>query len=112
MGTLVYGNAIRTDFDDRLLAHLQSVIATKLRRNESFFVSWPKAPTVGGRTSIWIHPNLPLAFDYSFNDEHELSAEWLTALESSAGAEGGVRLTGHPSGSSLAAYGVDQTIFK
>ncbi len=41
MGTLIYGHGdLTVDFDDRTLAHLQVVIGTKLRRRESFLLSW------------------------------------------------------------------------
>jgi hypothetical protein len=36
MGKFVYDGHIKVDFDDRLLAHLQVTITTKLRRGEPF----------------------------------------------------------------------------
>ena len=42
MGTMYYGgSAMPIRIDDRALAHLKVVLATKLRRNESFTLSWP-----------------------------------------------------------------------
>ena len=44
MGTIYYGgSAMPIHIEDRTLAHLTVVVATKLRRNESFTLSWPHA---------------------------------------------------------------------
>ena len=53
MGTFVYGSgALRVEFDDRVLAHLQAVIGVKIRRNERFFFSWFDTQAVGdGRSA-------------------------------------------------------------
>lgn len=41
VGTIFYGgSATPIHIEDRALAHLKVVVATKLRRNESFTVSW------------------------------------------------------------------------
>ena len=40
MGRFTYGPKITVDFDDRVLAHLQTVIAAKIRRGESFMFTW------------------------------------------------------------------------
>ena len=41
VGQLLYGHSARsTHFSDRVLFHLQIVVSTKLRRHESFFLSW------------------------------------------------------------------------
>ncbi|KFF58097.1 ATP-dependent DNA ligase, partial [Cryobacterium sp. MLB-32] len=40
MGKLTYDSSLTADFDDRVLAHIQLVIGTKLRRGESFYFSW------------------------------------------------------------------------
>ena len=54
MGVLNYGG---TDylFGDRLLAHLQVVITTKLRRRESFALSWVPDGD-GGRGDSLLNP--------------------------------------------------------
>ncbi|WP_422613767.1 hypothetical protein [Microbacterium ureisolvens] len=54
MGKFIYEGGIRTDFDDRVLSHLQVAIGTKLRRNEPFFFTWHgDVSTGGGRTTVW-----------------------------------------------------------
>jgi hypothetical protein len=78
MGVLNYGG---TDylFGDRLLAHLQVVITTKLRRRESFALSWiPDGD--GGREAIWVDNGLPIRFRYDEASIAPLNREWLDAL--------------------------------
>lgn len=94
MGWLYYGDTIEPiEIEDRALAHLKVVISTKLRRNESFTLSWqhpPSGPT--GRSTIWLHPSIPLRFVFSEAERPELSAEWITALANSASSTGGITL--------------------
>lgn len=55
--------------EDETLAHLKIVIATKLRRQESFMMTWK--PVNGGvdqRASAWIHPAIPLQFGFDHAD--------------------------------------------
>ena len=66
MATLFYGASdVPIHIEDRALAHLKIVIATKLRRQESFTLSWrhPEGEP-GGRSTIWIHPSIPLRFTF------------------------------------------------
>lgn len=96
MGVLIYaGDPI--EFDDRLLAHLQVVVSGKLRRSESFFVSWAQEPDVkSGRVSLWLSPSIPLRFEYSQETPPTLNPEWLTMMAVSAGSNGGLVLTAEP----------------
>lgn len=67
MGTLEYNSSRPPiDVDDTTLAHLKVIIGTKLRRHESFMMTWvPDAKVDSGRLTIWMHPSIPLiiAFD-------------------------------------------------
>jgi hypothetical protein len=68
MGTLEYNSSRPPiDVDDETLAHLKIVIGTKLRRHESFMMTWLPEKNPGGRLTIWMHPSIPLvlAFDDS-----------------------------------------------
>ena len=48
MGKIIYGSMRQEiDIDDRAMAHLQAVVATKLRRGEGFFINWKDDPSVG-----------------------------------------------------------------
>ncbi|MET0304553.1 MAG: hypothetical protein ABWY03_02140 [Microbacterium sp.] len=94
MGRIYYGGeATPIDIEDRALAHLKVVIATKLRRGESFTVSW-KHPDdqPGGRSTIWLHPSIPLRFTFDEPEAPELSREWLEELANSAHSSGGITL--------------------
>ncbi len=66
MGTLEYNSARPViNVDDVTLAHLKIVIGTKLRRQESFMMSWlPDEKEHTGRLSIWMHPSIPLALSF------------------------------------------------
>ena len=94
MGDLYYGmNAARVEIPDRLLAHLKVVIATKLRRGESFTLSWQHAPgEPGGRSTIWLEPSIPLRFVFDDPEPTQLSRTWVEELASSANSSGGIML--------------------
>lgn len=93
MGRLVYGTATY-ELDDRLLAHLQVVVGTKLRRGENFFVSW-RNPVAGGsgRQSIWIDNGVHLAFEYTGGVIPAVNREWIESMASSAATNFGLQLT-------------------
>lgn len=94
MATLHYG--ISDDpvhIEDRALAHLKVVIATKLRRNESFTLSWthPEGDP-RGRSTIWIHPSIPLRFTFDEPEQPQLNMKWVEELMQSANSTGGIQL--------------------
>ena len=94
MGTIYYGgSATPIRVEDRALAHLKVVVATKLRRGESFTVSW-KHPDdqPPGRTTLWLHPSIPLRFVFDDPVGPELSREWIEELAHSANTSGGILL--------------------
>lgn len=98
MGSLIYGMAgIEVSFDDRVLAHLELVINAKLRRHESFMLSWRDAPAVGdGRSSIWLDTAIPLYFRYSGSRPPLIDKEWLEQLAVQAGSTRGLVLGEDP----------------
>ncbi len=82
MGTIYYGgSATPIHIEDRALAHLKVVIATKLRRSESFTVSWqhPEGEP-RGRSTIWLHPSIPIRFVFDDPEPAELNREWIEEL--------------------------------
>lgn len=94
MGSLFYGDASDAiQIDDRALAHLKVVIATKLRRNESFTLSWrhPEGEQTG-RSTIWLHPSIPLRFVFDEPETPQLSRGWIEDLAHSANSSGGITL--------------------
>jgi hypothetical protein len=96
----MYGvDGLEIEFDDRVLAHLQLVISTKLRRAEGFFFSWRDDPALGdGRSSIWLETSIPLRFRYASSQRHDLNREWLEQLTQSANQPAGLSLTTEPGG--------------
>lgn len=97
MGILHYGyGSDPIEIEDLALAHLKVVVATKLRRNESFTLSWrhPDGQPVG-RSTIWLHPSIPLRFDFDDPEQPELNGEWITAMANSASSTGGIILIDH-----------------
>lgn len=90
MGYLFYGNTPEPiEIPDRLLAHLKVVVATKLRRSESFTLSWRHTEDIpGGRSTIWLQPSIPLRFVFHSESEtidHELLARFAQSANSSQG---------------------------
>lgn len=92
MGSIYYGemdHAIHVD--DIVLAHLKVVVFTKLRRKESFTLSWqhPEGEPAG-RSTIWLHQAIPLRFVFDDPEPPELNPEWITAMANSANSTGGI----------------------
>ena len=97
MGTFRYGDGVVVEFDDRLLAHLQTVIVRKVSRGESFVMSWRDPDSSGdGRTGVWIHPVQGLAFHYAGDAELELNTEWLELLMRAANGPLGLTVVPEP----------------
>ena len=97
MGTLTYDSKLTGTFDDRVLAHLQVVIWAKLRRGEQFSFTWTEPARNGfGRTSIWLSPNVSLAFEYFGSKSPLLNRNWIDALSKSANSPGGLLLVPEP----------------
>lgn len=78
---LIYGGTQEYEFEDRTLAHLKVAITMKLRRQESFLMSWT-VPTErgGGRFSLWLAPSIPLVFRFNGGRPPQLNKQWLTVL--------------------------------
>ncbi|GAA0490639.1 hypothetical protein GCM10009532_12160 [Microbacterium aurantiacum] len=94
MGTIYYGGSdTPIHIEDRALAHLKVVIATKLRRDETFTLSWTHPDDQPrGRSTIWLHPSIPLRFVFDDPEPTELSREWIEELANSANSSGGITL--------------------
>lgn len=91
MGYLVYDSSTVISFDDRVLAHLEIVIVSKLRRKESFALSWRESPDNGdGRTTVWIDPSIPLRFRFNGSRPPVLDREWIERLAAAAASSAGL----------------------
>jgi hypothetical protein len=90
VGKLIYGSSSRElELDDRMLAHVKSIAVMKLRRNESFTISWPRSlETGGGRVTIWVHPSISLQFEFDQEQRPELNRSWLESMMQDANKTG------------------------
>ena len=97
MGAMLYGDSQRRfEIDDRTLAHLQLVIAAKLRRRESFFFSFRDEDPASGRVSIWMSPMVPLHFKYYGGRQFGINRRWVEALHDAANSAAGLTLLAEP----------------
>ncbi len=97
MGRFQYNSTVKTDIEDRALAHLQVVMGNKLRRGESFFFTWRDDPSIGdGRRSVWIHPSSDLDFKYFGSRAPAINRTWLETLARLANSTGGLYLHSEP----------------
>jgi hypothetical protein len=97
VGRFTYGPKITVDFDDRVLAHLQTVIAAKVRRGESFMFTWIDDDSTGdGRTSVWVNPTSAMGFKFFGKRPPHINREWIEALMFSANSVGGLHIVPEP----------------
>ncbi|GAA3905747.1 ATP-dependent DNA ligase [Microbacterium invictum] len=97
MGKLTYHSGTKVDLEDRVLAHLQVVIANKLRRGESFVFTWRDDVSVGeGRTSVWLSPSLAISFKYYGSRPPTLNRAWIEALAVTANSPSGLHIVPEP----------------
>ena len=101
MGRFTYGPKITADFDDRVLAHLQAVIAAKVRRGESFMFTWIDDDSTGdGRTTVWINPTASMGFKFFGKRPPQINREWIEELMLSANSVTGLHIVPEPNGHS------------
>jgi hypothetical protein len=97
VGRFYYNQDFTADFDDRLLAHLQIVIGSKLRRGEAFYFSWHDDHRIGnGRTTIWMHPSMPIRYKYNRGIMPPINPAWIQELTVTANSSSGLRLVNEP----------------
>lgn len=91
MGKLIYGVGREYEFDDRTLSHVKMALVTKLRRHESFLLNWEiPLDQGGGRMSLWISREIPLAFVFSGSRPPALNERWMDALLHTSQRTGGM----------------------
>lgn len=97
MGQFRYDGLIKVDFEDRLLAHLQTVIGAKVRRGESFAFTWRDDPSIAdSRTSAWIHPRAQIVYKYYGSRAPQLNRAWIDALIYTANSPTGLYVVPEP----------------
>jgi hypothetical protein len=96
MGRLNYGDGrVELVFDERTLSHLQVAMAAKLRRRESFFLSWNEPS--GERTSLWIDHSIPLQFHFDDPARTPLNRAWVELLDRVGASAQGMVILPEPS---------------
>lgn len=98
MGFLLYGQpAEEIEIDDRSLAHVKLVMVAKLRRDESFAFSFAHdLDGEDGRSTVWVHPSIPLRFRFSEVHQPQINRAWLDVLVAAANSVDGLRLIPEP----------------
>lgn len=90
MGRLRYdGTSEPIHIDDETLAVLKVIIGTKLRRQESFMMTWR---TIEGgdpaRVTVWVHPAIPLQFLFSSAEPQHVEKKQIEDMMHSLNATG------------------------
>lgn len=98
MANLYYGgDPAPIEVPDLLLAHVKVVVATKLRRRESFMLSWRPARDAG-LASIWVQPSIPMRFVFEGAESPEIDRMLLADLADAANSNRGIILNFDESG--------------
>ncbi|WP_427870359.1 hypothetical protein [Leucobacter luti] len=93
MGSLSYGGTQSFEFEDRLLAHLRSVITMKLVRHESFMFTWNEGTV---QRTVWLHPSSQLVFEFDSTEGLGLNREWVERLSDLANGPSGLHIVEEP----------------
>lgn len=93
MGQLHYGGLETFTFSDRELTHLRTVILGKLNLQESLVFTWISE---GKQHSVWLHPSVPIHFEYDEEVTPELNPAWIEQLLVLANSPSGLRLIPEP----------------
>lgn len=96
MGRLLYGSPPSAHrFDDRVLSHLQTVITSRFRRGEGFLLTIDEDVDVR-RTELWLHPTIPVRYEYDEAGGIELNPLWLRDLANASNGRLGLHLVPEP----------------
>lgn len=90
MGRLRYdGTSEPIHIADETLAVLKVIIGTKLRRQESFMLTWHPVDGGGpGRVTVWMHPAIPLQFLFSSGEPQHLEKRLVEGMMQALNASG------------------------
>lgn len=93
MAKLYYGSDIAPiALPDRLMGYIKVITSTKLRRGESFTLTWTGTAEEPGRSTIWLQPAIPLRFVYATETAERLSPAYLRQLADQAAGTAGLML--------------------
>lgn len=111
MGKFIYEGAVKIEFEDRVLAHLQVAIVNKLRRGESFQFTWQEDSSIGGgRTSVWLNPQSSLVYKFYGSRLPALNPAWLEALAYTANSPAGLHVVPEPADQGGARPQTDESV--
>ncbi|AZH79663.1 MULTISPECIES: hypothetical protein [Microbacterium] len=89
MGKLEYNSSRPAiEVDDETLVHLKIVMGTKLRRHESFMMTWPAAQGRAGRMTAWMHPSIPLILEFDSEDLPKVDSHRIERMMTALNARG------------------------
>ncbi len=92
MATLFYGSdTTPVALPDRLMGYIKVIAATKLRRNESFTLTWTGQPGAG-RETIWLQPSIPLRFVFESTEPDQLVGEYLRLMADQSNSSSGLMI--------------------
>ncbi|MGN6325584.1 DUF7882 family protein [Pseudolysinimonas sp.] len=96
MGTLFYGSGrLPVLIDDVVLAHIQALVSSKLRRHEGFLLSWSDSMNIGnGRSSVWVHPAADLHFKFDGGKSPAIDQALFAEMANAANGPRGLVLEG------------------
>jgi len=93
MAKLYYGaDTTPVALPDRLLGYIKVITATKLRRGESFTLTWTGAHDETGRSTIWLQPSIPLRFVFESVEPEQLNGEYLRMLADQSNSAAGLNI--------------------
>lgn len=94
MGCLYYGDSENgIIMPDALLAHLKVIITTKLRRRESFTLTWRHdIAEPQGRSALWLQESIPLRFVFDSEASDDLQTSVLQDYSRMANSTGGLTI--------------------
>ncbi|KTR95818.1 von Willebrand factor A [Microbacterium testaceum] len=93
MAKLYYGSdTAPVTLPDRLLGYIKVITATKLRRGESFTLTWSGAEGDTGRSTIWLQPSIPLRFVFDSAEPEQLNGDYLRALADQSNSATGLNV--------------------
>lgn len=96
-GKFIYDGNVKTQIEDRALAHIQLVVTAKLRRGEPFGFTWREDMSVGGgRTTVWVHPGASIVYKYYGGRQPAINRAWVEALAFTANSPTGLYLIPEP----------------
>lgn len=92
MGRIFYGTSDQAiEIEGRLLAHVQAVVITKLRRGESFSLTCRAAD--GSRETMWVNSAIPIRIVLDEETDGRLDRELLVQLVEAANSNRGLDVT-------------------